>query len=85
MYAGEAMCHTLRAHFYSSTTLSVAVYLHSPQTEAYPLYAGVVLGTIIGIAIRCILRLSFLLGATLGMPSVFIALKPESVCCVLGL
>ena len=34
------MRHTLRAHFYSSTTIDFVVCLHSPQTEVCPLCAG---------------------------------------------
>ena len=79
MFIGVAMHHTLRTHFCSSTTLSVAVYLHSPQTEVCPLCAGVVLGTTIDIVICCILGPSFLAGTTLGMSSIFTALRPKSI------
>ena len=85
MSTSVAVRHTLRAHFYSRTTLDVAVCLHIPQTEVCPLCTRGVLGTTIGIAIRCISRLPFLPDTTLGMPSVFITLRPESVRCVLGL
>ena len=79
MSAGVAVRHTLRAHFYTSTTLGIVVYLHSSQTEVYPLCARVVLGATIGIVIRCISRLPFSHNTTLGMSSIFIALRLESV------
>ena len=79
MSAGVAVRHALRANFYSSMTFCIVVCLHSPQIEICPLCAGVVLGTTIGIAVRCILRLSFLPDTTLGMLSVFTTLRLESV------
>ena len=85
MSVGVAMHHTLRAHFYFSTTLSVVVYLHSPQTEVCLLCAGVVLGTTIDIAICCVSKLSSLPDTILSMRSIFTALRPESVRCVPGL
>ena len=85
MSVGVAVRHTLRAHFCSSTTLGVAVYLHSPQTEVCPLCIGVVLGTTIGIVAHCISRPLFLPGTTLSMPSIFTALILKSICCVPGL
>ena len=69
MSAGVAMRHTLRAYFYSSTTLGVTVYLYSLQIEVCPLCVGVVLGTTIDIVICCISRLLFLPYTTLDMPS----------------
>ena len=44
MSTSVAMRHTLRAHFWSSTTLGVAICLHSIQTKVCPLCAGVVFG-----------------------------------------
>ena len=85
MSAGVAVRHTLGAYFYSSTTLGVAVCLHSPQTEVCSLCTRVVLGTTIGIAIHCIARLFFLPSTTLGMPSVFTAFRRKFICCVPGL
>ena len=85
MSTGVAMHHTLRAYFYSSTTLGVTVYLHSPWIEVYLLCAGVVLGTTIDIAVYIISRLPFLPDTTLGMPSVFTALRPKSIHYVLEL
>ena len=82
---GVAVRHTLRAYFYSSTTLDIVVCLHSLQTEVYLLCARVVLRTTIDVVVHCISRLPFLLNTTLSMPSIFIALRPESVYCVPGL
>ena len=78
-------CHNAsytQAYFYSSTTLGVAVCLHSPQTKVCLLCVGVVLGTTIGVAIYCISRFPFLPRITLGMSSVFTALRPglSAVC-----
>ena len=85
MSVSVVVCHTFKAHFFSSTTLGIAVYFHSLQTKVCPLCVGVVLGTSINIAICCILRPPFLLGTTLCMSSVITTLRPESVCCVPGL
>ena len=82
MPAGVAMRHTLGARFYSNTTLSVAIYLYSPQIGVCPLCAKVVLGTTFGVAVRCLSRLLFLLSTILGMPTVFTALRLGSVRCV---
>ena len=58
------MCRDLG---FLSTTLGIAIYLHSPQTKVCPLCARAVLGTIIGIAVHCMSRPSFLPGMTLGI------------------
>ena len=79
MSIGVAVRHTLKLIFDSNITLGIVVCLHSPQTDVCPLCAKGVLGTTIDIAIRCVSRLPFFLGTTLGMPSIFIALRPESV------
>ena len=57
---GVALRNTFRVRFCSSTTLDVAIYLHSPQIEVCLLCARVVLGTTIDIAIRFMSRPSFL-------------------------
>ena len=85
MSTGVVVRHTLRAHFYFSTTLGVAIYLYRLQTEVCLLRARVVFGTTICIAICCISRLLFLPGTTLGMSFVFITLRPEFVRYVVGL
>ena len=76
--------HTLKAHFFSSTTLDVAVLLQSPQIEVCLLCAKAILATTIGVVVNCILRPLFLPGTTLGMPFVSTILRPKSVRCVLG-
>ena len=85
MSASIVVHHTLRAHFYSNTTLGVAIYLHSPQMEVCLLCARVVLERTICIAVYCISRLSFLPNTTLDISSIFTALRPEFIHCVLGL
>ena len=80
--ADVTVCHTLRANFYSNTTLGVTICLHSPQTKVCPLCVGGVLGTTIDIAVHCISRLPFLPSTTLSMSSIFTALRPEFVHCV---
>ena len=82
MSAGIVVRHTLKAHFCSSTTLGIAICLHSPQTKVCPLCAGAVLGTTINIVVRCLSRPPFLPDMTLGMLFVFTALRSKSVCCV---
>ena len=85
MFIGVVIRHILMVHLCSSTTLGVVVCLYSSQTEVCQLCVGVVLGTTISIAICCISRPSFFLGMTLGMLSVFTALRLKFVHCVLGL
>ena len=82
MSAGVVVRHTLRAYFYSSMTLGVAICLHSPQTEVCSPCAGVFLGTTISIAVHCISRFIFLPGMILVIPTIFTALRPESVRCM---
>ena len=85
MSIGVTVHHTLRVHFYSNMTLDIAICLHSPQTEVYLVCVGGVLGTTIGIAVRCISRLPFLPSMTLDMSSIFTTLRLESIRCVPGL